>query len=103
MAVDTDDRAVAFENEKFCFSMLQAVSGGAIVSGLASVETIVELVGQRAFVSYLGVMAAALVAAVLGTYWRYLYKVWDIKARASRFQEARVPPESRQPIREEAF
>lgn len=77
------DRQVLFENEKFVLGMLHAVSAGGMVAALNQSEGIINLGGRSAFLAFLILMTLALIAALLATYWRYLYKRWDVKTRLS--------------------
>jgi hypothetical protein len=68
--------------------MLQAVSGGALVAALAQSEALIKLSGNIAFLLFFTAMAVAFLAAVLAAYWKHLYKLWDVKAQASRARDA---------------
>ncbi|PYJ05937.1 MAG: hypothetical protein DME95_02505 [Verrucomicrobia bacterium] len=78
------DREALFDNEALLIGMLQAVSGGAIVAGLAQLDVLNRLAGQFSTLIYFTAAALALLFAVLAAYWKHQYKKWDLKAAASR-------------------
>lgn len=80
------DRDVLFANEAFVVSMLQAVSGGAVVAAISQAEPLVKWAGRTSFLLFITSAALALALAVLAAYWRHQYKMWDVKAQASASQ-----------------
>jgi hypothetical protein len=80
------DRDILFSNEAFVIGMLQAVSGGGLVAGIAQSQALTTLSGAHASLSFLTAMACALLSAVLAAYWKHQYKLWDVKAQVSAAQ-----------------
>lgn len=78
-AAHQKERDVLFANEAFVIGVLQAVSGGSIVAGLAQSQAILLLVGKTPFLCFLTLMSIALGCAVLAAYWKHQYKLFDIK------------------------
>jgi hypothetical protein len=78
------DRDQLFGNEAFVIGMLQAVSGGSVVAGIAQFESIAAHAGLIVFLIFLTVMSFALLTAVLAAYFRHQYKMWDVKRRPTR-------------------
>jgi hypothetical protein len=77
-------REVLFANEAFVVGMLQAVSGGSIVAALAQAESLVKWAGRTSFLLFVTAATLALGLAILAAYWRHQYKMWDVKANASK-------------------
>jgi hypothetical protein len=75
-------REVLFSNESFLIGMLQVVAGGSLFAGLAQTSAIITLVGQRAFLGFLTLMAMALVAAVLAAYCKHQYHWLQVRGAA---------------------
>lgn len=90
------DRDVLFANEAFAVGMLQAVSGGAVVAALSQSDTIVKIAGRLPFLTLVTAAALALALAVLSAYWRHQYKMWDVKAEASRSRQDEQEANQRQ-------
>ena len=82
------DRDILFSNEAFVIGMLQAVSGGGLVAGIAQPQSLTNLSGPIAFLVFLTAMGGALLSAVLAAYWKHQYKLWDVKAHVSAGQGA---------------
>lgn len=80
------DRDILFSNEAFVIGMLQAVSGGGLVAGIAQSQSLTTLSGVHAYLNFLTAMAVALMSAVLAAYWKHQYKLWDVKAQVSAAQ-----------------
>jgi hypothetical protein len=78
------DREALFDNEALVIGMVQAVSGGGIVGGLAQLDELVRLAGQLSALIYFTAAGLALALALLAAYWKHQYKKWDLKAAASR-------------------
>jgi hypothetical protein len=78
------DREVLFSNEAFVIGMLQAVSGGSIVAALSQSDALVKFAGQNSLLLFVTAMATCLAFAILTAYWKHQYKLWDVKAGASR-------------------
>jgi hypothetical protein len=76
-------RDVLFSNETFFIGMLQAVSGASLFAALAQSDAIAQVGGRYLPLTFLTLMAAALVSAVLAAYWKYEYKKWDVKQGAA--------------------
>ncbi len=78
------DRQVLFQNEAFAIGVLQAVSGAAAAGTLAQFTELSNFVGQIPVLIFLTFMGLALVCAVLAAYFRYRYKMWDVKGSATK-------------------
>ena len=78
------DRQVLFQNEAFAIGVLQAVSGAAAAGTLAQFTELSNFVGQLPVLIFLTFMGLALVCAVLAAYFRYRYKMWDVKGSVTR-------------------
>jgi len=79
IAARQKERDTLIANEIFVIGVLQAVSGGSIVAGLAQYQPIYSLVGKFPFLAFLTLMTLALACAVLAAYWKHQYKLFDIK------------------------
>jgi hypothetical protein len=78
------ERLVLFENETLALKVLQAVSGGSMIAAISQASTLIEMAGRVSFLSFLSAMGLALLAAVFGAHSKHQYKMWDVKARATR-------------------
>jgi hypothetical protein len=59
--------------------VLQAACGGVLYGGLAQAAALLKLANEIGFLMFITLAALALVAAVLAAYWKYQYKMWDVK------------------------
>lgn len=78
------DRSTLFANEAFAIGMLQAVSGGAVIAVITNAKILTDLIGRIPFLLLFTAAMLTLALAVLAAYFRYQYKMWDVKAGASR-------------------
>lgn len=78
------DRSTLFANEAFAIGMLQAVSGGAVITAITNSKILTDLIGRIPFLLFFTAATVALALAVLAAYFRHQYKMWDVKASASR-------------------
>jgi len=78
------DREVLFQNESFFIGMIQAVAGGSIVGALSQVEVLKLWVGSWPLLFFLTSSLVAISLASFSAYWRHQYKMWDVKAHASK-------------------
>lgn len=78
------DRSTLFANEAFAIGMLQAVSGGAVITAVTNAKPFSELVGKIPFLLFFTAAVVTLALAVLAAYFRHQYKMWDVKAEDSR-------------------
>jgi hypothetical protein len=78
------DRETLFANETFVIGMLQAVAGGSIVAALAQADVLIKYAGRLPFFLFLTFIALSLIFAILAAYWKHQYKMWDVKAIASK-------------------
>ena len=78
------DRDQLFGNEAFAIGMLQAVSGGSVVAGIAQLDQIMSHAGKTSFLLFISLASFGLIAAVLAAYWRHQYKMWDVKRDSGR-------------------
>ena len=74
-------REATFENEKFAIGVLQAVSGGSLVAVLAQLTALQQLVSPRFVPWFVSLCIVALLSAVLASYFKHEYKLWDLKAQ----------------------
>lgn len=78
------DRSTLFANEAFAIGMLQAVSGGAVITAITNSNILTDLIGRIPFLLFFTAAMVTLALAVLAAYFRHQYKLWDVKAGASR-------------------
>lgn len=81
------DRSTLFANEAFAIGMLQAVSGGAVITAVTNAKSFSELIGKIPFLLFFTAAVVTLALAVLAAYFRHQYKMWDVKAGVSRSKE----------------
>src|ERR1700704_3573798 len=73
------EREVLFSNEAFVIGALQATAGGSVFGVISQTDKLIELVSRVGFLLFLTCMASALILAVLASYWKHQYKMWDVK------------------------
>lgn len=81
------DRSTLFANEAFAIGMLQAVSGGAVITAVTNAKPFSEFIGRIPFLLFFTAAIVTLALAVLAAYFRHQYKMWDVKAGVSRSQK----------------
>ena len=82
--VQQKEREVLFENETLVVKILQAVSGAAMVGGLAQADTLINLAGRIPFLVFLTAMGLALITSVFTAHWKHQYKMWHVKQLAEK-------------------
>jgi 1,4-dihydroxy-2-naphthoate octaprenyltransferase len=80
------NRDILFANEAFLIGVLQAVSGGSLFAALAQAQTLSGLAGSVALLIFITLLAISLAFAVLAAYLKHQYKMWDVKATASKWE-----------------
>jgi hypothetical protein len=77
------EREAVTQHEGFFLTILQTVSGAALVAGVAQAELLTKLVGRLTLLLFLSCLALSLVLALAAAYWRHWYRLWGLKASVS--------------------
>ena len=74
--VHQNEREVLFSNEALVVTVLQALTGGALVAAFADAKDLRAFLGDRQFLVLVTTLDVAMLFSVLTAYWKHHYKLW---------------------------